>query len=92
MQSARYWPSAVRTKKQSLPEACSPEPDPAVVVVGGLVKEAARKLLMKKTSAITIIISSRMRDLLLVALTARILRASGLYSFLCNPPMIFNLL
>ena len=92
MQSARYWPSAVRTKKQSLPEACSPEPDPEVVAVGGLVKEAARKLLMKKTSAITIIISSRMRDLLLVALTARILRASALYSFLCNPPMIFNLL
>lgn len=90
MQSAKYWPSAVRTKKQLLPEACSPEFGAAVVAAGGLVKEAARKLLMKKTRAMTIIISRRMRDLLLVALTARILRASSLYSFLS--PMIFNLL
>lgn len=86
LQSARCRPSAVRTKKQSLPSACSAVPVPAVVVVWGLVKEAARKLLMKKTKAITIIISSKMRDLLLVALTARILRASSLYSFLCMPP------
>ncbi|MGI0037991.1 MAG: hypothetical protein ACRD99_06505 [Nitrososphaera sp.] len=86
MQSAKYWPSAVRTKKQLLPDACSAELDPTVVDVGGLVKEAAKKLLMKKTNAITIIISRRMRDLLLVALTAIILRASSLYSFLCNPP------
>jgi hypothetical protein len=48
--------------------------DTAVVVAGVLLNEAARKLLMKKTKAITIIISSRMRDLLLVALTARLLR------------------
>ena len=83
MQSAKYCPSAVRTKKQSLPEACSPEFGAAVVAVGGLVKEAARKLLMKKTNAMTIIISKSIRDLLLVALTARILRESSLYSFLC---------
>jgi hypothetical protein len=77
MQSARYWPSAVRTKKQSVPTAWSTEPVPAVVVGWGLLKDAARKLLMKKTKAITIIISRRMRDLLLVALKARILRASS---------------
>ena len=67
----------MRTKKQSLPTACSVEPVPAVVVDWGLLKDAARKLLMKNTKAITIIISSRMRDLLLVALKARILRASS---------------
>lgn len=78
MQSARYCPSAVRTKKQSVPDACAVVPVAVVVVEGGLLKDAARKLLMKKTSAITIIISSKMRDLLLVALTARILRASSL--------------
>lgn len=78
MQSARYRPSAVLTKKQSVPDACTAEPVAAVVVDGGLLKDAARKLLMKKTKAITIIISSKMRDLLLVALTASILRASSL--------------
>ena len=51
--------------------------DTAVVVAGVLLNEAARKLVMKKTKAITIIISSRMRDLLLVALTARLLRGSS---------------
>ena len=70
----------MRTKKQSVP-VCSVEPVPAVVPVGGLVNVAAKKLLMKKTKAITIIISSRMRDLLLVALKAMILRAKWLVFF-----------
>jgi hypothetical protein len=78
---------------QLLPGPCSGVPETAVVVVvGELLNEAARKLLMKKTRAITIIINSRMRDLLLVALTARLLRGSSLYSFLCVANMIFNLL
>jgi hypothetical protein len=46
-------------------------------VLGELLSDAAKKLLTKKTSAITIIIRSNMRDLLLVALTTVLLRASG---------------
>ena len=75
---------------QLLPGPCSGVLDTAVVVVGELLNEAARKLLMKKTKAITIIINSKMRDLLLVALTAKLLRGSCLYSFLCIATMIFN--
>jgi hypothetical protein len=39
-----------------------------VFVVGPFVNEAARKLLMKKTRAMTTIMNSNNRDLLLVAL------------------------
>jgi hypothetical protein len=46
-------------------------------VVGVLVNEAARKLLMKKTRAITTIMKSSRRDLLLVALITTDNVASG---------------
>jgi glutamyl-tRNA reductase len=55
----------------------------AVVGAGALDSDAARKLLIKNTRAITIINISNMRDLLLVELTIVLLRASCLYSFLC---------
>jgi hypothetical protein len=54
---------------------------PVVTVDGGLLSDAARKLLTKKTRAITIIISSNMRDLLLVALTAQLLGGKWLVFF-----------
>jgi hypothetical protein len=52
-----------------------------VTVDGGLLSDAARKLLTKKTRAITIIIRSNMRDLLLVALTAQLLGGKWLVFF-----------
>ena len=48
-----------------------------VFVVGLLVNEAARKLLIKKTRAMTTIIKSSRRDLLLVALITSDNVASG---------------
>ena len=91
MQSAKYLSSAVRTKKQLLPCPCWSAAVvvvavPAVTVDGELLSEAARKLLMKKTRAITIIINSSMRDLLLVALTARIYLGQVVSILFCPLP------
>jgi len=53
---------------QLLPTLCGSLKVPVGVVAGPFEKTAARKLVRKKTRATTIIMKSKIRDLLLVAL------------------------